>query len=184
MKYLFNSIHEFISPEIIYTTSLTLKEDNSNVLSAIQSSVASILDVIIEKRKDKKLEYIIKHMGEFNILLNATKIYNTTFTEQNLNSNFFNYLLNNKKDLFINIIAKSSNISENSSRDIIYKTSVLISGFLGEKLISGIQFSRLLNQLEEERKDFSLYIPLEMIKITENNVFKPYLLYKSWLSMI
>ena len=67
MEYLFNSISEFITPEIVKNTSKILKEENSKVSQAFQTTIASILELIVEKGENKKFESILKGIGNMHI---------------------------------------------------------------------------------------------------------------------
>lgn len=179
--YLFNSINEFVSPEIISTTSSSLKEDKSKVSSAIYTTIASLLEIIVEKKDKKKLESILKRAGHSNTLLNISNLFRGNNVS---NVSLIHYLLKDKVGAFKDIVASSSGITKENAKKIVFEVSSLVAAFFGEKLVSGINFSNLTEQLEDERITYQLYIPLEMTEVVESSSSKAFLTQKLWLALL
>ncbi len=186
MKYLFNSINEFISPEIISITSFSLGEDKDKVSSAIQITIASLLEILTEKGENKNLELILKESGSYHTLQNTTNLFGGEINIQRHQSNiqFLHYLLKDDLTKFSSIIASSSEITEKNAKKIVSRVSSLLTAFLGEKLVSGIHFSSLIEQLDEEKINFQYYIPFEMSAIVEKSSSKAFLTQKFWLALL
>lgn len=184
MEYLFNSISEFITPEVITNISKISKEKESNIIQALHTTTASLLELILEKGEQKKLESMCKGIGKMNILFSVSNLFldPTNLKKQCASSKFLIFLLKDRLEEYYSLIASSSQISLLNSKIIVNKLGLLISAFLGEKIISNISFVTILNQLQDERNDFQIYIPFEMSKIIEEYNFKAYLQQKFWMS--
>jgi hypothetical protein len=184
MEYLFNSISEFITPDMVSNISKILKEKESNITQAIQTTTASLLELILEKGEQKKLESIFKGIANMNILFSVSNLFldQTDFKKQCISSKFLIYLLKDRLEEYYSLIASSSHISLTNTKSIVTKLGLLISAFLGEKIISNINFATILNQLQDERYDFQIYIPFEMSEILEKSRIKAFLEQKFWMS--
>lgn len=184
MEYLFNSISEFITPEIVKNTSKILKEENSKVSQAFQTTIASILELIVEKGENKKFESILKGIGNLHILFSVSNLFLDKMNSkmQNACTKFLKYTLNDRLKEYYSLISDISHISLFNSTYIVNKIALLVSAFLGEKLISNISFSALLDQLEDEKNDFQIYIPFELSKLLEQSHLKSFLAQKFWVS--
>ncbi|MXO33651.1 hypothetical protein GFU95_01300 [Apibacter sp. B3889] len=184
MECLFNSISEFISPEIVSNISKILNEKESNIIQALHTTTASLLELILEKGEQKKLEFIFKGIGTMNILFSVSNLFldPTNLKKHCASSKFLIFLLKDRLEEYYSLIASSSQISIVNSKNIVNKLGLLISAFLGEKIISNISYVTILNQLQDERNDFQIYIPFEMSEILDEFNVKAYLEQKFWIS--
>ncbi|PQL94685.1 DUF937 domain-containing protein [Apibacter adventoris] len=180
---LFNSINEFISPKLVQDISKDFKEDESKILSAIQTTIASILEILIEKKENKKFILLLKYAGSSGLLFNFSDLFSDKICTQNkkIVSKFIQYLFQDKKDKFINIISLDSGLSKENAKKIIFRIILLCAAFIGESLLSGINFSVLKNHIEDERFNFQQYIPIEMNSLVDK--LKSFSTYKLWSSL-
>lgn len=184
MEYLFNSISEFITPDIVSNISKISKEKESNITQAIQTTTASLLELILEKGEQKKMESILKGIANMNILFSVSNLFldKTNLKKQCVSLKFLTYLLKDRLEEYYSLIATSSHVSLINSKNIVARLGLLIPAFLGEKIVSNISLATLLNQLQDERGDFQIYIPFEMSEILEQSHIKAFLEQKFWMS--
>ncbi|MDR2122253.1 MAG: DUF937 domain-containing protein [Flavobacteriaceae bacterium] len=182
MKYLFNSIVEFISQESLVETSRTLNEEPSKVSSAMHAIISSLLEAIIEKDEKKKLGLFLKCIGSSHMLLHVSDLFSMelSFHKQRISAKFLTYLFKNNVEEYYSVIASSSGITKESAKEIVPKVTLLVAAFLGEKLISGIRLSDLIEQLKDEKNDFKKHTPPKAFKVIKKSSTPTFFIQKLW----
>lgn len=180
---LFKSVTEFISPELVKAISRNLREDRTKILSAIQTTIASTFEVIVEKKESRRLYLLLRYAGSSNILLNYYSLFREemSFQHERTVAKFSEHLFQEQEEEFFYIISYISGLSEQNAKKIIPRVILLLAAYLGEYLVSGISLSTLKDYLEDERYDFQQYIPLEMSTIVEKSKFIS--MHKLWATL-
>lgn len=180
---LFHSVTEFVSPELVETISRNLREDKAKILSTIQTTIASIFEIMVDKKESKRLHVLLKHAGSSSILLNYSSLFREemSFRNKRTASKFSEHLFQEQEEEFFYIINSISGLSEQNAKKIISRVMLLLAAYLGEFLVSGISLSTLKDYLEDEQYDFQQYIPLEMSTIVERSKFTS--MHKLWATL-
>jgi len=172
MAYIYNSLQELISPDLISKGSSYLHEDSSKTASAINSTIAGLFFSILPKEDSSEVEFAIRKAGRAypNILSKLDDVFTGNADEKTYyaGSRLLDGLFENRINTFTSLISSESGLSIISTDKLISMVAPVVAGYLGNKILTEkISFTQLLKALEEEKESYQNYIPSELPELLE-----------------
>jgi len=167
MRQIYSALKELISPQMTMNASAVVDEPQSNVLSASNSIIASLLGVMLKNGDTPQIKNILDEAGNLNILAHAANICREepTKEQRKIGDDFLEHLLGDKAADFSNPIAKKAGISKVAVNRLVSMIAPLVAGYLGNKLVKEKRtFSSLLQEIKDEKSLFGGEIPSTLLQ--------------------
>lgn len=173
MSHIYDSLKNFITPELILEITNSTGEEHLKIESALNSLISGLLEsLLIVEDDNSAIEFALRKAGKeyANINSNLNIIFSGKADERTyyLGGRFLDALFLNKTNSFISLIANASEISNKSADKLVFIFTPIIAASLGDKLIMRkINLSRLVTQINTEKEHFSKYLPSGLHKLLE-----------------
>lgn len=161
----YQSLAGLFTPRLMLLSCSFLKEeDNFKVEKAVNKTVAGLIYSVLSKNDSSELEFVIRKSGraypEIESKLENIFYGNADEKIYYLGSQFLDALYVSEVNTFISLISKSSGLSIRSTDKLVSMITPVISGYLGNKIISEkISFHELIRRIEYEKESFENQIP-------------------------
>lgn len=170
MELIFKPIKQLITPQFQEEVYNKLGIDEAALIKLADSIIAGLFGGLLTKGDSSETEKILKTFA-FNA--NDEEVIDVFLLENDLDSEriesariLADAVLFNKKDEFISILVKSTELDESQVESILTTLTYHVGLNLGRKLLTDeYTVTGLLGQMHAERNFFLGYIPSEMISI-------------------
>lgn len=166
MSKLLEQLHQFAGTDFISAASNSFHEKEEGVYKAIQTIYPIILHAFSEQNGDHSnsiSRILTSAHNDYQYPGDAIRLMEEGRPDdpaQGLGSHFVSLLFDHKLAGIGNIISNISGINPHASQSLIQLCGGITAAFLGKKMANeGLNFNGLMNWLQENKRNFSQYIP-------------------------
>lgn len=166
MAQIYNSLKDLICPQLISKSSHIVGEKESNVSTASDSIIASLLGVILKNGDTPQMRNLLDEAANLDIVPQFGNICEERISEdqRKIGDNFLQQLLGDKAADFTNPIAAHAGISKVATNRLVAMVAPTVAGYLGNLLQKDKRnLQQLLQQIGDEKHLFASFIPSNLM---------------------
>lgn len=166
MEQFYDSLMSLVTKDIVNGIAKSVEESPDKIKKAASATIPSLLAIYL-KTHNPDINNVVREAGNLNILNSFGKSCREDVPEYqaHIGDNFLQKMLGDRAIDLTTPIAEHSGISKVASNRLIYLMSMLVAGYLGEKLKKDKwSESRLLTELRKAKGSFVSDIPSAVVK--------------------